>query len=423
MQGISLEGATHLQSRENTAQRIIAAGCQLLGARGIGAVSVRAIAAELDLSAAAVQHHFPRKELLMRNVIAAILQRDCDHTWAWLRDLPQAPIHGDHLQRVLLGIVNRQCGTLAEHAAARNAALLSAARRHDCHDLTLRWAADKRAALAALIAPQQWGTRAAARCLLELLLGIELLSLGCRERPLLALFNEEILNFWLALLSGKRPRPAAPWVEHSVKESFAATALTPAPHDARRADILSAAARLLTESGSDQFSHRSVAAAAGVPLSAVTQHFGSKNDLLYATFTEIRSRIAEFAWQREPDRNTSMPQSILDLHIGSAPAYLGMLESVISSAHDPQFEEFAWHSRMQRGVYHLYIDRRDDRTAAPHRAMTMRPFTSQDFARHALAFWAAGATLYAEATWTPRRAPELLVARFGQINKLASAKN
>ncbi len=56
---------------------------------------------------------------------------------------------------------------------------------------------------------------------------------------------------------------------------------------ARREALVVAATRLVAAAGPDAVSHRSVAAAAGVPLAATTYYFGSLSDLLTAAVERI----------------------------------------------------------------------------------------------------------------------------------------
>jgi DNA-binding transcriptional regulator YbjK len=67
----------------------------------------------------------------------------------------------------------------------------------------------------------------------------------------------------------------------------------PAPLPRREA-ILDAALQLIEERGTEQITHRSVAAAAGVPLGSTTYYFASRDELVREAFRRYVTRVLAF---------------------------------------------------------------------------------------------------------------------------------
>ncbi|MDF2509744.1 MAG: TetR family transcriptional regulator [Microbacterium sp.] len=118
--------------------------------------------------------------------------------------------------------------------------------------------------------------------------------------------------------------------------------------EARRREIVTAAAELIVEVGAEAVTHRKVAARAGVPLGATTQYFDTLDDLRSAAFRALAEEVDA--------RLDGVRQTIADR--GSSPAVIAALvfesledhhavqadRAVVTAAvHDPRLRELARH--------------------------------------------------------------------------------
>jgi DNA-binding transcriptional regulator YbjK len=107
--------------------------------------------------------------------------------------------------------------------------------------------------------------------------------------------------------------------------------------EARRREIVAAAAELIVEIGFDALTHRKVAARAGVPLGATTQYFGTLDDLREAALNEMRQTVIA-------DRAT--PAGLARLVHQSLEDAQGVKtdRAVVTAAiHDPRVRDLASH--------------------------------------------------------------------------------
>lgn len=116
--------------------------------------------------------------------------------------------------------------------------------------------------------------------------------------------------------------------------------------EARRREIVSAAAELIIEVGVDAVTHRKVAARAGVPLGATTQYFATLDDLreaaLSALATEIQARIEDT--RRAVAAEGATPAGIARLvrqALDDARAVQADRAVVTAAVHDPRVRAFA----------------------------------------------------------------------------------
>ncbi|MGV2902154.1 TetR/AcrR family transcriptional regulator [Microbacterium sp. AGC62] len=118
--------------------------------------------------------------------------------------------------------------------------------------------------------------------------------------------------------------------------------------EARRREIVTAAAELIVEVGAEAVTHRKVAARAGVPLGATTQYFDTLDDLRSAAFRALAEEVDA--------RLDGVRQTIADR--GDSPAVIAALvfeslddhhavqadRAVVTAAvHDPRLRELARH--------------------------------------------------------------------------------
>ncbi|MDF2561434.1 MAG: TetR family transcriptional regulator [Microbacterium sp.] len=118
--------------------------------------------------------------------------------------------------------------------------------------------------------------------------------------------------------------------------------------EARRREIVTAAAELIVEVGAEAVTHRKVAARAGVPLGATTQYFDTLDDLRSAAFRAladevdarldgVRQTIAERGVT--PDVIAALVFESLDDHH----AVQADRAVVTAAVHDPRLRELARH--------------------------------------------------------------------------------
>lgn len=118
--------------------------------------------------------------------------------------------------------------------------------------------------------------------------------------------------------------------------------------EARRREIVTAAAELIVEVGADAITHRMVAARAGVPLGATTQYFDTLDDLRSAAFRALADEIEcrlDGVRQTLDERGAGadviaalVHDSIHDGHAVQADRAV-----VTAAVHDPRLRELARH--------------------------------------------------------------------------------
>ena len=81
----------------------------------------------------------------------------------------------------------------------------------------------------------------------------------------------------------------------------------------RRYEILEAALRLIGSGGPDAVTFRRVAAGAKAPLSSLTYHFASREELIREAFRLYLSESAAFVFGVERERRPHTPSGIIDL--------------------------------------------------------------------------------------------------------------
>lgn len=115
--------------------------------------------------------------------------------------------------------------------------------------------------------------------------------------------------------------------------------------EARRRAIISAAAELIVESGSEALTHRKVAARAGVPLGATTQYFETLDDLrtaaLRALADEVDARLDGIRSTLAERGATAAVLTDLLTRLADAHAIEADRAVVTAAVHDPQLRALA----------------------------------------------------------------------------------
>lgn len=403
------------EQKGDSVGQLVAAGTALLGEQGLGGVTVRAVAARAGLAFPTVQHYFPVKEALLNAVYQDALARDSERFAEFEALLDTPPTDEEAAFRLLHAMLAWSCGAGAVATAARNAALMGIARRRGPYRHSRSWMARRRRLVGRVLCALTPRWRGAARLLVELMVGVELMTLGCREHPLTPLLNEELLRHGFNVALG-RGRPyyshgferAALDALHRDEQSEAEPGGAKTRKAGAREKILQAGARILAGRGVSELSHRAVAKEAGVAVSVVSYHFRATSELVYGVYRFVQNETAAFTIEKEyrhgPGKSPATT-SMFDLRIGAAPAYIASLEAVIAAAHDPDMAQFAWKTRMTRGVYYFY------------RAGETEHFDAAAFNMHVFSIWGAGCTLLAETLWQENKIAGLLRLRLEQVGE------
>ena len=118
--------------------------------------------------------------------------------------------------------------------------------------------------------------------------------------------------------------------------------------EARRREIVTAAAELIVEVGADAVTHRMVAARAAVPLGATTQYFATLDDLRAAAFRALAEEVdarLDGVRQTIAERGDS-PDVIAALVFESMDDHRAVQADravVTAAVHDPRLRELAKH--------------------------------------------------------------------------------
>jgi DNA-binding transcriptional regulator YbjK len=118
--------------------------------------------------------------------------------------------------------------------------------------------------------------------------------------------------------------------------------------EARRREIIGAAAELIVEVGAEGVTHRMVAARAGVPLGATTQYFDTLDDLRAAALRELADEVdARLDGVRIAlEKRGASPAVIADLiadGLDDARAVRADRAVVTAAVHDPRLRDLARH--------------------------------------------------------------------------------
>jgi TetR/AcrR family transcriptional regulator, regulator of biofilm formation and stress response len=399
----------------STAQKLADTAASLLAGQGPAGVTFRLVAEAAGLSVATVQHHFGTKEGLLHQALRGALAADASrlHTLATTIN-PHQPLTRAEIHALVRSLVMDACGANAARTRARLAALMAATRDRTAQAAARRWLAAYRHFFESVLRELAPQPREAARFLVDAMLGVEIVSLGCRWNALVPLLNDELLGYLVdaALMQGKAACPPA--FRSNVAAMLHARALEPATPlagkaaEARR-QLLSAAAFVLARGGANELTHRAVAKEAGVSASSATYHFGTVGELMHAAYRHIHDGFARVAMPpQQPPMGAfeAVLMAMLHSHHGGAPAVLGSLEVLLASAYDETLAQMAWQTRLMRGVYYLHAPDAWDVTLG-----------SADYFAHALSIWALGFSLAAHAGWRAPRFEGCVRARFAAVER------
>jgi TetR/AcrR family transcriptional regulator, regulator of biofilm formation and stress response len=126
---------------------IVEATLRVIAARGVDAVTHRAVAAEAGVSLASTTYYFDSKEALVGETLELVIERSTE----LVRQHARRPPGGDDLVEQLVALVKEQLDDASAPLAAQYELLLEAGRRPALRPLAARWDEAYAAAVTALV--------------------------------------------------------------------------------------------------------------------------------------------------------------------------------------------------------------------------------------------------------------------------------
>jgi AcrR family transcriptional regulator len=381
-----------------TAERLVEAGIALIADGGLRALTIRDVAARAGIAFPSVQHHFPSKALLIDEIFATIERRHSALTGDGLAEIGP-DVDGAALPDIVSAVLADWCGRDRILTIGAHEMLLAAHRDPQYARFGKRWIEEQSNAWAGLV--RRLGLkldRKQALFIVELLLGLSLMTFGCANQVEAALANNEIIRFafadakhkerfdpsWYRMLLARLDREDLP-IEDS------GTTISGTAHPAAK-KILDAGMLIVAEDGASALTFRAIAARAGVAIGSVTNNFQTRQKLTYSIYRHIQENITN-ANLRVPE--TTSPTDLrspeplanriamMKQVLASKPVLpLASYDLMLAGARDPAFGPRAWRIRMTRGVY-LLIRRG---------AVPAQPLLSQ-FRAHAHSLWSNAVVL------------------------------
>lgn len=366
--------------RENRAEHIGRAAAALLSRGRSSDVTVRAVAERAGVSAAMVQRDYPSRNLLLEAAYARALDAERAHA-ATVATVPHPEPDDDNQRAAILDMrLTARLRAGVDAARARLAVLLAQARGAGAAEAASAWfhaVLEDHADLG--LDPE--GTR----MLSELLIGLELLSLGCRDHPLLPAINREVLAHGVLIARGKWRAALPPWFSAATHDLMnrhraAEEARARADNGRKRRGrglMLESAQQIVVEHGFGALSHRSVATRSGAALSHVSKEFPTTPQLLHALYHGIH---AELFRQTIASGETGWEATAAILANGAQTHLLSIEANLFASA-ETELGDAAWDMRVGRGAVIL------------RKGPGPAELAPGDFDSHFISIWGAGALL------------------------------
>lgn len=336
-------------SRESSApDRLVDAAVEIARARGLAALTARALSERTGQSPSALNYHMGGRDAL----VALIHRRALEASAAWraerLAELAQdsgAPSWSSPAGAIS-ALIDDRAGRfrswgllLAEfESLAETQPALAADARSEIVAMTEFW----RHAAHALGESDE----VAALVWVDLAMG---LSQMFRDEDAASQRLPWILDAASRVAARLRAETITPAPDRHAGAEELLHAQAPTSDGARR--ILEAAIRVLAERGADRLTQREVAAAAGLSLAAVTYFHRSKADLVAAAFHELHRQISAEALAM-PDKpgGTRLAQATLEVG-GDAGWRLRAMEALqLAAARDPSLAPIVRSLRTTRGA-------------------------------------------------------------------------
>lgn len=387
-----------------TAGRLVDAGIALIADGGLRALTIRDVAASAGIAFPSVQHHFPTKAILVDEIFAAVELRHCAVTGHGLTDLTLESGGEAALPDVVAAVLADWCASQRTLTIAAHEMLLAAHRDPRHRAFGERWIKGQLDVWTGFLDRLGLGGDSdAAWIIVELLLGLSLMTFGCENQVEAALANAEIIRYAFADAAGRQsfdPRwyrvflARGDRMDLPVEDSGSAGPVVGADHPAAR-KILDAGIGIVAEEGAGALTFRGVAARAGVAISSVTNNFHTRQNLIYRIYRHVQDNMTEIArnvggapppaGELDPFSPASLVFNIAQLKkvlAGELPPFQAAYDLMLAGARDPTYGRRAWRIRMTRGVYLLI--RRGVMPAQPLRAQ---------FQAHVQSLWANAVAL------------------------------
>ncbi|HLG86352.1 MAG TPA: TetR/AcrR family transcriptional regulator [Alphaproteobacteria bacterium] len=352
-----------------TAERLLEAGISLIAEGGLRALTIRDLAARAGIAFPSVQHHFPSKGLLIDEIFSNIERRHCAVTADALAEIE--PDGGEAaLPEIISAVLADWCGGHRTLTIGAHEMLLAAHRDSRHARFGGGWIDGQSDVWMGLT--RRLGLKLERKRVLfivELLLGLSLMTFGCANQVEAALANNEIIRFafadakskerfdpyWYRMQLARLDREELP-IEDS------GSTISDAGHPAA-AKILDAGILIVAEEGASMLTFRGIAARAGVAIGSVTNNFQTRQKLTYSIYRHIQENITN-ANLRVPETTSSsdlpapapLPTRIAMMKrvlAGKPVLALASYDLMLAGARDPAFGPRAWRIRMTRGIYLL----------------------------------------------------------------------
>lgn len=365
-----------------TAQRLVDAGIALIAEGGLRALTIRDVASRAGIAFPSVQYHFPTKARLVDEIFMAIERRHCQEAERLLGGLALEGGQAQAATDVVLAVLWNWCATRGAETIAVHEILLAAYRGGAHAEFGRRWVS-RQHALWTDVTERLTGRRDTdlAWFILEMLIGLSLMTLGCENPVEAGLANAEIVRYAFAPLAEQRivePFWYGMFLDRADREPDLAEIGDPGAgagtaHPTAR-KILDASVRIVANEGSGALTFRGVATEAGVAIASITNNFHTRETLIYRVYRYIQDEMAELALRMRPPQHPSGEESAVDnslrvlqsVSVGDFPLFVAAYDLVLAAARDPGLGKQAWRIRITRGIYLLI--RRGHMPAPPLRA-------------------------------------------------------
>lgn len=367
---------------EATAQDgAIEAAISIFREKGLSAVSFRSIGESSGIHHATLQFRYGTKRDLLDRVFALLVDQET-HAFKAVAEIAEqvrTPTEGAGLYRQVV------CGSGAvEHARslALIEMLIAAVRDSAIRPHAERWLSRLQ---------QSWETAFAfdesaadvGWFLTELQIGLLVAGIGS-GRPLeTAIANGELVERALGLALPEGRSWFSAFFDEVRQRTFSDRPVDRADQQSNR--LTTAGAEIVAIKGADALSFRSVADRAGLTLSAATNNFPKRHDLINAVYDRIfdeivYSPVRSVSFRDEDTAALYFVDVLLNRQFAGANLGLALAELYLAAARHPSLRDLAWRTRMSRGN-------------EAGRDWAADPTSGQSFDSHLAALWLLGCAL------------------------------
>jgi len=282
------------------------AALAVVGEGGLAALTLRPLAARVGVSVPTLVHYLGSKDQLLNSLILRARMQDTAFQSDWLKRTRLLDKE-DWRSRAGLGEASHRSWILRGRSRAVLFCALLQARSQSpaIIEALAGWSDDWEAFWIGMS-----GSPARGRALAAYFVDETFFSLGLLENEPYCLLRQLCMKQLFAGLSeGAMERrgelPLFDGLRAELAPEHTPLDQSSAAFTGKRSNIAECAVDLIAEEGVESISHRSVAAAAGVPPSTVVYHFGSREDLLVAVLEAVILQVRSWRVSVEPgDRDS-----------------------------------------------------------------------------------------------------------------------